>query len=177
MNKIKKILSVINRKMIFMLDGLNNHLYTDKYYTFLKRQGVTFTGRPNYISSKAYLDGEGLKIITIGQDVVISRNVTLLTHDYSPETALHSIGKGTSNRRLHINKKIIIGNNSFIGANATLLPGTVVGNNCIVGACCVVKGTIPDNSIVIGNPAKIIERTDQLAHKYEKNISQLIEYR
>lgn len=172
MDKIRKVFSVIHRKFIFLLDGVDNHFFTKRYYKFLKNNGVTFIGMPNYISSKAYLDGSGLNLITIGKDVVISRNATLLTHDYSPETALHSIGKGTADRHLHINKEIKVGNNSFIGANATLLPGTTIGNNCIVGACCVVKGRIPSDSVVIGNPAKIINQTSKLAERYvnDKNI-------
>lgn len=175
MNKFRKILSVFYRKQIFLLDGINNRLFTDRYYKYLKRMGVNFTGIPNYISSKAYIDGQGLKLITIGKDVVISRNVTLLTHDYSPETALHAIGKGTVDRRLHINKSIIIGNNTFIGANSTLLPGTTIGDNCIIGACSVIKGNVPNNSVIIGNPARIIEKTNQLAYKFVKDGSLLKE--
>ena len=43
-------------------------------------------------------------------------------------------------RHIHINKPIKIGNNSFIGARVSLLPGTTIGNDCIIGACAVVKG-------------------------------------
>lgn len=168
-NKISKIISVLERKNIFLLDGLNNRLFTDKYYEYLKKQGVNFNGRPNYISSKAYIDGAGYNIISIGKDVVISRNVTLLTHDFSIETAFHSIGKGTDDRHLHINEPIIIGDNCFIGANATILPGSTIGTNSIIGACAVVKGTIPCNSVVVGNPARIVGKTDELAYRYQKS--------
>ena len=51
----------------------------------------------------------------------------------------------------HFIKPIIVGKNSFIGARVTLLPGTEIGENCIIGAGSVVKGKIPNNSIVIGN--------------------------
>ena len=60
---------------------------------------------------------------------------------------------------------ISIGNISFIGARATLLPGTEIGDNCIIGACSVVKGKIPSNSIVIGNPAKIVATTSEWLDK------------
>lgn len=166
MKKIYKIYSVILRKIIFLFDGLNNKLFTNMYYKYLKRRGVHFNGKPNYISSKAYLDGQGLSIIEIGKDVVISREAMLLTHDFSIETALHSIGKGTVERSTHINDPIKIGDNSFIGAKASLLPGTIIGNNCIIGACAVVKGNIPDDSIVVGNPVKIIGKTGTYAQKY-----------
>ena len=168
MKMIFKIYSVLLRKCIFLLDGVNNKLFTKLYYNFLKRRGVNFNDCPNYISSKAYIDGQGYNIITIGKDVVISRDAMLLTHDYSIETALHSINKGTDKRTTHINNSITIGDNSFIGAKASLLPGTKIGNNCIIGACAVVKGNIPDGSVVIGNPYKIICNTDNIAYKYLK---------
>lgn len=163
---IKKILLVIIRECIFLFDGINNHFFTTLYYNYLKFIGVHFAGRPNYIASSAYLDGQGYNIISIGKDVVISREVMLLTHDYSIETALHCIGKGTVERTIHINEPISIGDNSFIGARASILPGATIGNNCIIGACCVVKGIVPDNSVAVGNPMRIIKRTDELAQKF-----------
>lgn len=166
MKLIIKVYSVILRKCIFLIDGVNNKVFTKVYYRYLKKRGVMFKGCPNYISSKAYIDGQGYSIITIGKDVVISREAMLLTHDYSIETALHSIDKGTSERTIHINNPITIGDNSFIGARASILPGTKIGNNCIIGACTVVKGNIPDGSVVIGNPCKIICKTDEIAYKY-----------
>lgn len=166
MKKIYKIYSVIIRKLIFLLDGVNNKIFTDFYYNYLKRRGVKFNGKPNYISSLAYLDGQGLDIISIGKDVVISREAMLLTHDYSIETALHSIGKGSKDRHMHINNPIKIGDNSFIGARASLLPGTTIGKNCIIGACAVVKGNIPDGSIIIGNPGKKRKSIQEYASKF-----------
>lgn len=166
MNKVKKALSVIERRCICLLDGINNKLFTDLYWRYLERQGVKFSGRPNYIASSAYLDGQGLNIISIGADTVISREVMLLTHDYSVETMLHSIGLGTEGRHIHLNEPISIGSNSFIGARASLLPGSSVGDNCIIGACAVVKGHIPDNSVAVGCPANVIKKTSEagMAH-------------
>lgn len=165
MNKAKKIISVLHRKLIFNLDGLNNRLYTDLYAAYLSKHGVKFRGRPNYIASSAYFDGQGLKDIEIGDEVVISREVMLLTHDYSIENALHAVGAGSQDRHLKLDGSITIGDNSFIGARASLLPGACIGKDCIIGACAVVKGTIPDDSIVIGNPSKIIKKTSELGQK------------
>lgn len=49
---------------------------------------------------------------------------------------------------------VYIGNNVFIGMGATILMGADIGDNCIIGAGSVVKGTIPPNSVVAGNPAE-----------------------
>ena len=43
-----------------------------------------------------------------------------------------------------------------IGANATILPNLTIGRNAMVGAGCVVTKDVPDNSCVVGNPAKTI---------------------
>ncbi len=52
-----------------------------------------------------------------------------------------------------------IGNNVYIGAGSTILGGITIGNNVIIGAKTMVLKDIPSNSIVIGNPAKITEKT------------------
>lgn len=57
-------------------------------------------------------------------------------------------------------KPVFIGEDSFIGAGAIILPGTIIGKNCIVGAGAVVKGSVDDYSIVAGNPARKIGTTN-----------------
>ena len=89
-------------------------------------------------------------LIEIGDNVVISYNVMMVTHDES--TALVKDQKG---RRFHI-APIKIGNNVFIGAGCIILPGVVIGNNVVIGAGSVVTKSIPDNMVVAGNPAKLI---------------------
>lgn len=53
-------------------------------------------------------------------------------------------------------KHPIIGNNVYIAANATVIGGIKIGNNVMVGAGSVVTKDVPDNAVVVGNPAKII---------------------
>ena len=53
--------------------------------------------------------------------------------------------------------KIIIGNNCFIGARSTILPGVTIGDNTIIGAGSVVTKDIPSNVVAVGNPCKIIK--------------------
>ena len=52
-------------------------------------------------------------------------------------------------------KEIIIGNNVWIGANCTILPGVTIGDNCIIAAGSVVTKSFPNNFMIAGNPAKI----------------------
>lgn len=121
----------------------------------LKFIGVEFTGRPEYIDYDARLDASGG--LKIEKGVVISTKVIILTHDWSFLKRL----KCTTPANYHklAFKAVSIGENSFIGAGAIVLPGTSIGSHCIIGAGSVVKGSIPDYSIVIGNPSKIIGDT------------------
>lgn len=56
---------------------------------------------------------------------------------------------------------ITIGKNCWIGAKVTVLAGVDIGNNCVIGAGSVVTKSIPNNSVVVGNPARIIKSKDK----------------
>lgn len=60
---------------------------------------------------------------------------------------------------------ISIGNDVWIGGNVTIIGGVHIGNNVIVGAGAVVVNDIPDNCIVGGVPAKVIENLPSLKNK------------
>ena len=55
-------------------------------------------------------------------------------------------------------KPIRIGKNCFVGCNAIILKGTVLGDGCVVGAGAVVAGEFESNSVIVGNPARVIRR-------------------
>lgn len=57
-------------------------------------------------------------------------------------------------------KPIVIGDNVWIGLNAIIPKGTEIGDNCIVSAGTVVKGKFPANSVITGNPAKVVKTLD-----------------
>lgn len=177
MHKISKIFSVIERGFIKNLIYLNTDIYMRHYSKYLRKIGVNIKGTPKFISQDAYFDGNNYSKITIGDNITISREVMMLTHDYSPTTAHAAIGIKINRHEgeLYFSQKITIGDNCFIGARATILPGTTIGNNVIIGACSVVKGEIPDNCIVIGNPFKIIASTSEWAEERSKSKDYLAE--
>ena len=62
---------------------------------------------------------------------------------------------------------------SKVGANATLLPGVIIGRNALVGAGSVVVRDVPDDKVVAGNPARIIKDISELsAYSKQKLASQ-----
>ena len=56
----------------------------------------------------------------------------------------------------------VIGDNCYIASNSVVIGKIKIGNNCIVGAGAVVTKNIPDNTVVVGNPAKILRHTDSI---------------
>ena len=98
-------------------------------------------------------------MLTIGDNVTIT-NCRILTHDASTKKALGYTKTG----------KVTIGNNVFVGADSIILPNTVIGNNVIIGAGAVVAFDIPDNSVVVGNPARIVTTYEEYINKQKSKM-------
>jgi acetyltransferase-like isoleucine patch superfamily enzyme len=94
-------------------------------------------------------------LIEIGNHVQVTSGVKFFTH-----------GGGWVFRDKHplmdTFGKIKIGDNVYIGNNAMLMPGVTIGNDVIVGAGAIVTKSVPNGSIVAGNPARIIGTLDDL---------------
>ena len=63
-----------------------------------------------------------------------------------------------------------IGNDCWFGANVVVCPGVTIGNNCVIGAGSVVTKDIPDNSIAVGNPCRVLRTlsdADSMRHRPE----------
>ena len=89
-------------------------------------------------------------LVTIGSHCFIGPNVSIYT-------ACHPLTPSERDTGAEWAEPVTIGNSVWIGGGATILPGVTVGNNCVIGAGAVVTRDVPDNSIVTGNPARIIK--------------------
>ena len=89
-------------------------------------------------------------LVEIGDHVAIAAGTDFITHDGAVWCFREEI------RNADVFGSIKIGNNVFIGNNCTILPNTSVGDNSIVGAGSVVRGQFPENSVIVGNPAKVV---------------------
>ena len=158
--KIRKVFSRICRKFIFLFDGLNTKCYMKMYNNWLKKNGLHIEGNARYIHHSVFLDGQGYQLIKIGNDTVISLGVTVLVHDFSIEAGFRALGNSNGDNEAHTMKAVVIDENCFVGANVTILGGTCLGKNCIVAAGSVLPGKkYPANSIIAGNPGKVIGNT------------------
>lgn len=151
---MKRIAFYLLKALAFISRAINKSLYMRFMICAHASQGVIFNGKPDYIQQDAYLDPSGG--LTIEKDVVISTKVIILTHDWSFLKRANSQGGVKINSAF---KAVTVGENSFIGAGAIILPGTTIGKNCIIGAGAVVKGIIENYSIVAGNPCRVIGDT------------------
>ncbi len=89
--------------------------------------------------------------LTIGDDCLISPNVTIIANNYNYQRLDVPIRQQGSQSR-----GVRIGNDVWIGSGVCILDGAQVGSGVIVAPNSVVSGKIPDNVIVQGNPAKVI---------------------
>lgn len=92
--------------------------------------------------------------VRIGSHVMIGPNVQI----YTPA---HLLQAEPRNQGLEVAKAIVIDDNVWIGGSAILLPGVRVGLNAVVGAGAVVTRDVPANTVVAGNPARMIRVIEQ----------------
>jgi acetyltransferase-like isoleucine patch superfamily enzyme len=102
-------------------------------------------------------------LIEIGNHVAIAAGTEIITHD----GAIWCFRDELINADIF--GKIKIGNNVFIGDNCTILPNTIIGDNSIVGAGSVIRGKFPENSVIFGNPAKVVSSMKMQKFLYLQN--------
>ncbi len=103
------------------------------------------------------LDGGG---ITIGDNVLLAPNVGIYT-------AGHPLDVERRNAGLEYALPIVIGNNVWIGAGVSVLPGVTIGDNTVIGAGSVVTKDLPANVLAAGNPCRVLrEITEEDKKKF-----------
>ena len=106
-------------------------------------------------------------LITIGDHVRLNQGVTIVTHAW----VLRECSSIPNKEELTLFGKVVIGNNVHVGTNAMIMPGVHIGNNCIIGSGAIVTKDIPDNSIAVGVPARVIETIEEYEAKHKDDFS------
>lgn len=127
---------------------------------YAKKIGVNLKGRLYLYGNITW--GTEPWLITLGDNVHITNGTIFITHDGGTLLFRNLIPD------LEITKPILIGDNVYIGNNVLILPGVRIGNRVIIGAGAVVTHDIPDNSVAVGIPAKVIKTADDYFEKIKK---------
>jgi len=107
-------------------------------------------------------------LLEIGNNVTITYSKILL-HDASPSKFIDDT-HGTKVR------KVVIGNNIFVGYGTIILPGTTIHDNVIVGAGTVVRGDIPSDSVIFGNPWERVCSVTEYVEGHKKKLKDAVRY-
>ena len=98
--------------------------------------------------------------IRIGHNCLIAPHVCI-------SAAAHPVSATSRSRGDEYTAPISIGDNCWIGANATICPGIEIGDNVVIGAGAVVTKSVPDNVVIGGVPARILRRLDNEGNSQE----------
>lgn len=104
----------------------------------------------------SYIDSSFPWLIEIGNNVTLAPEVMILSHDGSTKKIIGYSKIG----------KVKICDNVFVGSKTIILPNTIIGENCVIGAGSIVVGNIPPNVVISGSPAKIIMSVDDFRKKH-----------
>lgn len=114
-------------------------------------------GNDVYIGKNVTIEVDGI----IGDNVLIANMVGIVgrrDHD------IHEVGSGVRHSRWvgdfpdDLSDPVVVGSDVWIGFGATVLSGVVIGDHVVVGAGSLVTSDIPENSIAIGRPARVVSK-------------------
>ncbi len=156
-----------------MIKNVLKHIYI---YTCVR----SFKQKRKYLIKKGAIIGENTRIISnissfgsepylieVGSNCLISSDVSFMTHD-GGISVLYNLNY--FDYKVDKLAPIKIGNNVFVGARSTIMPGVTIGDNCIIGLGSIVTKDVPSNSVVCGVPAKVIKTIDEYYEGIQDNI-------
>ena len=123
------------------------------------------TGGEARIGNRCFIGRSHLvcyRSLMIGDDVIMSWGVTIVDHDS------HSIkwqerrddvvdwAKGQKNWKHVAHASVVVKDKAWIGFNVSILKGVTIGEGAVIGACSVVTRDIPQYTLAVGNPAKVV---------------------
>lgn len=167
-SKIKSRIILTGKKM---LQG--PRATSESYVSYLRSIGVEVGDDVSiFAPGKTHIEDLNPHLLTIGSHVAMTGPVTILLHDYSVGVTK----VWTHGEVLGSQKPVTIGNNVFIGWGATILAGTNIGDNCVIGAGSVVSGQVEGNSIWGGVPARrICSLEEYYVRRKRKQLDEAIE--
>ena len=143
--------------------GIARHLFPAQLRKpFYKMAGVKI-GSGSKIAATVDIDHSAPELITIGNNVWVTRGVMLLCHQR--DLTQYEVGKPVMDCEL-VYKPIVIKDGAHIGIGAIVMPGVTIGKNVVIGAGSVVTKDIPDDVIAVGNPCKVVRKITEEDRDY-----------
>lgn len=157
MGKIKEYIDSIKKQT------WNSKIDDDSncFINYLKKMGVTIGNNVLFVTpSSSTIDLTTPFLIEIGDNVCVSKGLSLFTHDYSSFVERLNTGEVLGGV-----DRVFIGSNVQIGVNVTILAGTTIDDNVIIAAGAVCKGHLESNYVYGGVPAKKIQTIPSFIEK------------
>lgn len=148
-------------KLIIDILGSNNRITIGNNVVIKKELEITINGNNSCVNIGDYTTFERTSIgvaedenyVEIGEDCMFAKDTKIFATDF------HSIISIKDGKRLNFKKGVNIGNHVWFGANAIILKGSSVGDNCVLGAGTIVSGKFGDNLLLVGaSPCKILKK-------------------
>lgn len=140
----------------------------EAYLAYLRSLGIKI-GKDCYIFDPKHItiDISRPELIEIGEKVFLNKGLSILSHDWASYLFVNAYGDF-----IPAHDKVTLGSNIWIGRNVTILRGVTIGNNVLIGNGSIVTKDIPDNSVAVGSPAKVVM---SLQYYYEKRKKQYLD--
>ena len=146
--------------------GFNCRL--DAFPEVSKKQKCIIIGENVQINDNVHI--ASVNYVEIGNNVLIASKVFISDHDHGSYggNKKHDSPESIPKQRKLSYDRVIIEDNVWIGQNVVVLKGVTIGSGSIIGANSLVNKNIPKNSIVVGNPSRIIKKYSYKSKKWEK---------
>ncbi|MCT4589776.1 MAG: acyltransferase [Carboxylicivirga sp.] len=141
---------------------LGNQSTIEDFCTVNNGVGKIYIGDDTRIGLGSVLIGP----VYVGNHVRLAQNVVIsaLNHNYQDiELPISKQGVNTS--------EVYVGDETWIGANAVILPGVFIGKHCVIAAGSVVTKNVPSYSVVAGNPARVVKEFHHESNKWIRKIA------
>jgi acetyltransferase-like isoleucine patch superfamily enzyme len=100
-------------------------------------------------------------LVTIGDRVMVGPHVSIYAATHETEVA-------SRRKNIEFARKVTIGDDCWIGGQTVILPGVTIGKGCTVGAGSVVSRDIPDWSVAVGRPARVVKMVKAMEDEEEE---------
>ena len=119
-------------------------------------------GKRSKIRRSAIMNVSPINSFILGQESIIEHYVTI-------DNGVGHVHIGDHSRiGIHNTSPVIIEDESWIGANTVITSGVHIGKHCVIGAGSVVTKDIPDYSVAVGNPAKVVKHYDPCGQQWKR---------